>query len=239
MDIKDVGKFRGAHRGKKCFMIGTGPSLTYDILDQLIPHYTFAMNNISIAYPRTEWRPTYYINVASTTRSSKYWRTCAEESLKQAGHCFFWAKNVRIPLGMPNNDIPFSLLSCHGHPVWSWMPDKWVSRWATSMFTALQLAVFMGFNPIYLIGCDLGYAKNFDLKTLKDSSHFENNYLGDEKKRWIAKRPQILVADEIRTYVSHELTLLATAGKRIQIKTCSEKLSSIYPYISFEDALNE
>jgi len=237
MEIKDVSVFKGIHVEQKCFMIGTGPSLTYDMLDQLIPHFTFAMNNISMAYPHTEWRPTYYINVANSTRSYPHWKTCAKESLKQAKHSFFWTKNARIPLDM--NDMDFSLLSCHGYPAWSWKPDMWVSRWGTSMFTALQLAVYMGFDPIYLIGCDLGYVAGFNRETLQDSSHFVSDYLGDGKKKWTANRLNILAIDELRTYTTHDLTRLAASEIGVRIQTCSPKLTDIYPYISFEDALNE
>jgi len=239
MIIKDVAEFRAAHKHKKCFMIGTGPSLTYSMLDKLIPHYTFAMNNISVVYPHTEWRPTYYVNVAHSTRRYEHWTSCARESLGAASHSFLWAKNLGIVMEMAHSDVNLSLLSCHKCPQWEWNADHAVSRWGTSMFSALQLAIFMGFHPIYLVGCDLGYSTNFNSDTLQDSFHFSNDYLGDEKKRWIAENRKTLFIDEANTYVAHMLTQLAIAGMGRIIKTCSLALSHIYPYISFEDALNE
>src|SRR3990167_699038 len=40
-----------------------------------------------------------------------------------------------------------------------WSDDiyNWVSKFGTVMLPTLQVAAYLGFNPLYLIGCDLNY----------------------------------------------------------------------------------
>ncbi len=49
-----------SHRGKRCFVVGNGPSLKIDDLDKLTGEITFASNRIFLAFEETQWRPTYY-----------------------------------------------------------------------------------------------------------------------------------------------------------------------------------
>ena len=58
----EMRKYKNIHKGKRCFIIGTGPSLTVEDLEKLKGEYTFGSNRIFEIYPRTTWRPTYYMN---------------------------------------------------------------------------------------------------------------------------------------------------------------------------------
>jgi len=71
MRIYDMSYFNKKHIGEKLFIIGNGPSLTYEILDSLKNETTIAMNNIAIAYPHTDWRPTYYLNVSRSLQTRR------------------------------------------------------------------------------------------------------------------------------------------------------------------------
>jgi hypothetical protein len=68
-----------------------------------------------------------------------------------------------------------------------WTDDKWsddidkkVTKWGTTIMATLQIAVYMGFNPIYLVGCDLGFVDQNDLKD--DKNHFSSDYFVPNKK---------------------------------------------------------
>jgi hypothetical protein len=54
-----------------------------------------------------------------------------------------------------------------------------VGHLGTTMYIAFQLAAWMGFNPIYLVGCDLGYK----MEKGKSRSHFRDDYWGDRETR--------------------------------------------------------
>src|SRR5690606_5753244 len=64
---------------------------------------------------------------------------------------------------------------------WSYNCAERVSKFGTSMLVAMQLAVYMGFNPIYLVGCDLGFAPDPTQRKEKvegahDPNHFHPDY---------------------------------------------------------------
>lgn len=48
------------HRGRRCFVVGNGPSLRMADLDRLVNEITFASNRIWLAFDQTPWRPSYY-----------------------------------------------------------------------------------------------------------------------------------------------------------------------------------
>ena len=58
----ELKKYKNIHQGQRCFIIGTGPSLTTDDLELLKDEITFGSNRIFEIYSRTDWRPTYYMN---------------------------------------------------------------------------------------------------------------------------------------------------------------------------------
>ena len=80
-DLKDIGI------GKRIFLVGNGPSLNDMNLDLLENEYSIAMNRIELIYPKTKWRPTYYIFCSSNcedNRWGKKWsksilNACSEE----------------------------------------------------------------------------------------------------------------------------------------------------------------
>jgi hypothetical protein len=53
-------KYKNKHVGQRCFIVCTGPSLTYEYLELLKGKITFSMNGIIKSFPRTDCRPTYY-----------------------------------------------------------------------------------------------------------------------------------------------------------------------------------
>lgn len=63
---------KGIHAGKRCFIIGNGPSLCAEDLDKLKDEYTFAANRIYEIFYLTEWRPTYYFVVDVPIRPEVY-----------------------------------------------------------------------------------------------------------------------------------------------------------------------
>lgn len=57
-----LAKYKDIHKGKRCFLIGSGPSLKTEDLDLLYENgeITFASNKIFKLYNQTDWRPNYY-----------------------------------------------------------------------------------------------------------------------------------------------------------------------------------
>ena len=52
--------YKNKYRGKRCFIVCTGPSLTIEDLEMLGDEYVFGMNSICLIHDRTKWKPDFY-----------------------------------------------------------------------------------------------------------------------------------------------------------------------------------
>ena len=72
---REIKKLKNIYRGKRCFLIGNGPSLRAEDLTCLHEHgeICFAFNRIYNIFEQTSWRPTFYIS-----QDEKMLSGCAE-----------------------------------------------------------------------------------------------------------------------------------------------------------------
>lgn len=135
MKLEDLHNKYSGH----AWLIGNGPSLRETSLELLKDEYSFGVNMIHLYYPYTTWRPTFY--VSTSTLADKY-RGVANQ-----------AQIAFMPDSVPGNYVK---LNIHEGD-WSDDISKGISKWATVMFATMQIAIYIGFNPLYLLGCDLDY----------------------------------------------------------------------------------
>jgi len=229
--------FKDKHSAEKVFMIGNGPSLSYDILDRLQGHTTIAMNNIALAFPHTDWRPTYYLNVSRSFQADVYWQSLGMKAINAAEHSFIWVKSLMVLLKSASN-AGVTFLSCSNYPVWHKDKTATVSRWGSSMQSALQIAEHMRFGQIFLLGCDLNYQSDeYGLGEYNElQAHFTDNYLGPRKSSQLTRAT--LVVDEVRSYDAHVLAAINLRKAGIYVYTCTKgPLTNMYNYVPFEEAL--
>lgn len=236
MEIMEMAYYGGKHKGETVFMVGNGPSLTYEMLDKLKDHTTIAMNNISLVFPHTDWRPTYYLNVSRSFQYDLWWQDRGIEAISEAECSFLWAKNIMVPLRR-GVDARIVVMSCVDLPIWFLNQSDCVSRYGSSMFSALQVAEFMGFDQIFLIGCDLRYQES--ARAGKDVRHFTEEYLGPDWMKVIEGiEEERLMRDELRTYDSHTIAILRLRNEGRHIFTCSQgPLLNVYEHVPFDEAL--
>lgn len=163
-DMCQMRKYKNIHKGERCFITCTGPSLSIDDLENLKGEYTFGVNSITKAYPETDWRPTYYVLVDAYA----YGEILKKEdvyggkfSLKQS--FFHW----RIkPKTQNENDI-FIPINYSNH--WTGRmkkgklkicddPSVGVYDCFTVTNMAITIAAYMGFKDIYIVGADATYS---------------------------------------------------------------------------------
>lgn len=155
-------RFQDAHSGKRCFIIGNGPSLTTDDLNKLIDEYTFASNRVFMLFNQTNWRPTYY-GICD--------RTLFDQIKSEAD--MVNAKAKFIPLDfIEGNEIrhgynyfsrvPFNLF--RKYPQFSENIHSKMYEGSTITYYLIQIAVYMGFKEIYLLGVDFNYSISMDNK---------------------------------------------------------------------------
>lgn len=218
------------------FIVGNGSSLTCDQLDAIKGHYSWGMNNITLIYPNTDWRPTFYSNVTMMAARLEHHKTCGEIGVAEAKYSFLWSRNTHLLFENPHEIKGTSyILSCHCLPIWSHLVDRDVSRYGNSIFTVFQIATYLGFRRICLIGCDMHY-RPWDAKDgTYNPAHFCPNYsLG---KYWDDER---MAMDVIRGFQIHEMAAVYIGMLNGTIWNCTpESLIKTHPKIRLEDALRE
>lgn len=172
---------KGKYRGKRCFVLGNGPSLTAEDLEMLRGEITFASNKIYRIFDNTSWRPTF-------------WGLMDEGVAEQEGvidgiNGFECDKKFALQEGYYiSRKLKGNTCFLHGwyqrkyleHPGFSDDLTKGVYCIATVTYMLIQIARYMGFDEIYLIGIDNKYAYS----RLRDGTVVRNegiiSYFGEE-----------------------------------------------------------
>ncbi len=179
---KIIAGYKDKHKGERCFIIGNGPSLSADDLQVLHDHniVTFGTNRVYNIFDKTDWRPTYFVSEDIIILKD------IQETIAQipARERFIpinlkWFEGVDIQGATYfyldySSDYPqtygLSLDAAHA-----------VRCRGTVTMSCLQLAIYMGFSEIYLLGVDHNFAKmiNEDGELVIDTSiknHFSDHY---------------------------------------------------------------
>lgn len=215
---KRLHEFGGTHKNERCFIVCTGPSLQLKDVETLKNEYTFAVNSITKIFPRTDWRPTYYV----IEDMDAYLRLESDLLSAKLEHCF--ASDLLISMLKPKVDFiayPFDRLNhstIRYQP--SMTPQLFFSDNAYAMvygaftvaFSAMQLAVYMGFKEIYLIGCDCDYSG--------EKKHFEDDGTEKNKRPIIDEEQKMLMTYQAaKEYAdTHNIKIYnATRGGKLEV----------------------
>lgn len=176
-----MSELRNAAIGKRCFVIGNGPSLTLDDLNTLKNEDCFACNSIYKLFSKTGWRPKYYVSqdvkvlddlsddlgyiarecenvFLNTYVCEKYPSVCCDENVYPV---FVDTFDDEIHFPQFSDDIV-----------------KSVSEGYTVTYSCIQMAVYMGYSKIYILGCDHNYSATFKLDgSIKNDSTVNQNYM--------------------------------------------------------------
>lgn len=147
---------RGKHAGRPAVIVGNGPSLQIADLDVLAASdaVTFAFNKIFLAFDRTAFRPTYYMVEDFLVAENN---AAAIDALRGMPKLFpevllRWVKQ-------DDDTILFGLT--HQDPaagVAEFSEDPLDLKWGSSVtYTAIELAFYLGCDPVYLIGVDFKF----------------------------------------------------------------------------------
>ena len=228
---------KNIHRGQRCFIIANGPSLTTDDLNTLAKHneYTFGMNRIFKIFNQTIWRPTFYV-----CEDINIFNDCIQDinnvpsdfKFIPINHHFFYDINVDNAFYFFANyfrekDFPNSF---------STNIAKQLDSIGTVTFTCINIAAYMGFKEIYLLGVDHNYHITIDEngETVIDDSvkdYFCDNYDNDIK--------DIVVHDmgaNTRAYQKAK-NACDELGVKIYNATRGGKLE-VFPRVDFDELFN-
>lgn len=192
---KKLKNFKNIHKGERCFLVGNGPSLNGNDLNALKHNsaYSFAANRIFKIFEETDWRPDAYVCEDEFILGEIY------DSLEKynLGEKFIpifakWFKNVNVNganyyLQSTNKDERLAT----GRP--DFFSDNIADHICTRssvLLTCAQLAMYMGFDELYLIGVDHSFSHMCDKdgnlivdESVKD--HFGNQKNGTSETKGI------------------------------------------------------
>lgn len=179
-----IRRFKDIHKGERCFIIGNGPSLTPEDLSKLKENneITFAFNRIFHIFEKTDWRPTYYF----TQDVSMMHNSQTEINNIPAKAKFIPIENKYYKGIELINAVYYHLTNSAIHPEFSEDCSRKLYGSMTVVYSALQMAVYMGIHEIYLIGVDHHFNRSKNLKgeividnTVKD--YFSEKYNIDKE----------------------------------------------------------
>jgi len=193
-EMKNLKQFKNKFKGKRCFIIGNGPSLNKCDLSLLKDEYTFAVNGIFYKTEEMGFTPTFYMvedgHVVDDNLEKindydkpkyKFFPSLYKEKINKTDKTYFFSADLGFYRGdhysfeIPRFSRDFSQIAFCGQSV---------------TYLNMQLAFYMGFSEVYLIGMDFSYAiRESDEKrgaTLithdEDVNHFHPDYFGKGKK---------------------------------------------------------
>ena len=224
----DLERFRDCHEGEDCFILGNGPSLNEMDLEPLQDYHTFGLNKIYLMADRgIDLNLSYLVSVNPLVIEQSAERF---ESLS----C-----DVFLPYD-PARDHVRDL--SHVNYIYTGGPytfkgdlRKRVHEGHTVTYVAMQIAFFMGFERVFLIGVDHSFESEGDPNETQhmegdDPNHFDPDYFkGDD---W--HLPD-LEASELSYHLAR--FFYRRNGRKILDATVGGELD-IYPKISYDEALS-
>lgn len=221
---------------KRCFIIGNGPSLKIDDLKKLINEDTFAVNRIFKIFGKTNWRPTYYCShdtkvlneiICDLDKELEDCKIIFLNSSFKGKAQFNFSKPPYYFFGIQKEFYP-------NKPKFSKKVEKGLYEGYTVIYTCIQLAVYMGYKEIYLLGLDHSYnlVKMAD-GTLKEEEGKINYMQGLEGKNYFL--PQLE-----KTELSYKKAKEVCEAKNILIKNATRggKLE-IFERIDFDSLFED
>lgn len=223
-NLEQLAGYRDRHHGERCFIMGNGPSLRNTDLTLLRGETTLGLNRIYLAFPELGFTTTYLVSVNELVLEQ-----CAAEMRALAMPKFITWRARNAFWGDPNSlllDTDFT-----GPENFSGSALGRMFEGFTVTYVAMQLAFFMGFQEVILIGVDHNFTTQGPANTTvtsggDDPNHFSPQYFG-KGFRW--QLPDLEGSE--RAYRLAR-TAYEQAGRRIVDATVGGKLT-VFPKVDY------
>lgn len=187
---KKLTKYRNTFYGKRCFILGNGPSLNKCDLRLLKNEVTFGVNSIFLNQKNMGYYPTFYVVedvFVAEDRAAEI--NSLHGSIKFFGNYLTYCIDGDVDTIWLN--VIFNYEAYPQFPKFSVNAARKVWVGGTVIYICLQLAYYMGFSSVILIGFDHSYnipasaeiQGNRILSTEDDPNHFSPEYFG-KGYRW-------------------------------------------------------
>ena len=214
--------FHNKHLGQRCVIIGNGPSLNKMDLSFLKDEICFGMNRIYLGFEKWDFLPTYYVSVNPLV---------LEQSIDEI-------LNIPAPKFISHHGIPYFedpdqaiFLKSLDKPIFSRDPSQGLWEGYTVTYVALQLAFYMGFSHVILIGVDHhfiapGNPNQEVVSEGQDQNHFDPEYFGAGTRWHLPDLKNSEMAYKLARYV------YANSGRSVIDATYEGKLQ-VFPKVDY------
>ncbi|MGF2618135.1 DUF115 domain-containing protein [Rossellomorea vietnamensis] len=171
---KKLKTYKNIHKGERCFIIATGPSLTMEDLKKLEHEKTIGMNSLAKVFGEIGWETTYYgIQDYRVYRKLKKDIEKLKETTILLGDIIKDKGNLnteysRFPVNFLNHRYDnVNLTRKFSDDCYLQVYDGY-----SIAYSLVQIAAYMGFEEIYLIGTDCSYSEDKSKQHFVESGHY-------------------------------------------------------------------
>lgn len=223
-------KYKNIHRGKRCFILANGPSLLKINFSFLKDEITIGMNRVYLLEKEIGFTPNYTACIDHVTQLKQF-----RNEYNNLNNICFYDWNMRGLFSEKENIV---FIKNKFSPRFSVDPTKYrVGNGKSVTYTCFQLAFYMGFQEVYLIGKDHNYNTSLSagvciVSTGNEKNHFIKGYY---------KKGQVWDAPD---YISEEFAYKITRkefeknGRIIKDATIGGKLE-IFEKIDIKDLFQD
>lgn len=220
----EIDQFRDIHKGQRCFVVATGPSLRIEDLDTLHRNgeICISMNSVFKAFGKTSWRPDYY--TLSDWRTFDANRdTILQMDIREkfiADMAWVFSRQDTIPANVHIWHLIRVLVAMgEERQFWAEFSKGGFGPGTIMTEAAIPLAMFMGCTEIYLLGADCTLAED------SKKQHFVEDYDNFSKA--------ILDVDGLFDAYRHIKSYIDERGIKIYNATRGGALE-IFPRVDFD-----
>ena len=205
----EIKKLRNKYEGRRCFVIGNGPSVRDEDLIKLNDEITFATNNMIVEAKagRKSLKPSYYVvaDIGAYKNARDSLDFLNDEKILIGVRPFPGLVKTALDFdNIPKDKYVIFPTDCCD--IWfdiNYYPKKAkfgfsddasciVKPGATTLYSVIQIAAYMGFEKIYLYGVDNNYAPYkmhfYEGETANIGSDTAYEMNENQRQTWIAAR---------------------------------------------------
>ena len=219
-----LASYADRYQGKRCFIIGNGPSLRQTDMRLLEGEFTFGLNRIYLMFAELGFSTTFLVSVNDLVLE----QVAADLQSLELPKFITWRARRWFH---PDNRIIYVDTDFTG--IEDFCPDATgrVFEGFTVTYVALQLAFFMGFQQAILVGVDHNFATQGPANSTvvsqgDDPNHFSGAYFG-KGFRW--QLPDLEGSERAYILARQAYT---QAGRQVLDATVGGKLA-IYPKVEY------
>lgn len=217
--MPELAAFNKWKNGQKCFIIATGPSLRMEDLDRIYENGidSFGVNRISLAFDQTKWRPDYLV-----VMDDKILETYKTEILGTDIAYKFISDVVKGDL--EDKKSRGQIFKVHDHvleyypycPKFSEDICRRIYSGRTVIYSCIQIAAYMGYKEIYLLGADHNYSN----RQADTQNHFHKDYYkgGINPDRYFKEKAELAYKSAKKYAEEHGIKIYnATRGGKLEV----------------------